>query len=85
MIPILLNAWNSVFTTLMGTVLPLFSTVLAGFAFAKYQFPEGISSVLFCDCHDACSSEVGAVPLFIIMKKLNLVNSLWSLVIPRVG
>ena len=29
--------------------------------------------------------EVGAVPLFIIMKKLNLVNSLWSLIVPRIA
>lgn len=30
-------------------------------------------------------AEVGAVPLFIIMKKLNLVNSLWSLIIPKIA
>ena len=29
--------------------------------------------------------EVGAVPLFIIMRKLNLVNSLWSLIVPRIA
>ncbi len=29
--------------------------------------------------------EVGAVPLFVIMKKLNLINSLWSLIIPRIA
>ena len=39
MIPIAQNAWNSIFTTLMGTVTSLFFCALAGFAFAKYQFP----------------------------------------------
>lgn len=42
MIPIAQNAWNSVFTTLMGTVTSLFFCALAGFAFAKYQSREGI-------------------------------------------
>ena len=30
-------------------------------------------------------AEVGAVPLFIIMKKVNLINSLWSLIIPKIA
>ena len=29
--------------------------------------------------------EVGAVPLFIIMRKVGLINSLWSLIIPRMA
>ena len=29
--------------------------------------------------------EVGAVPLFILMKKFKLINSLWSLIIPRIA
>ena len=85
MIPIAQNAWNSIFTTLMGTVTSLFFCALAGFAFAKYQFPGRNFLFYFVIATMLVPPEVGAVPLFIIMKKLNLVNSLWSLVIPRIA
>ena len=39
MIPVGQNTFNSVFTTIMGTVTSLFFCALAGFAFAKYKFP----------------------------------------------
>ena len=39
MIPVGQNAFNSVFTTIMGTITSLFFCALAGFAFAKYRFP----------------------------------------------
>jgi multiple sugar transport system permease protein len=31
------------------------------------------------------SAEAGAIPLFVIMRKINLINSLWSLIIPRIA
>lgn len=85
MIPIFQNAWNSVFTTVMGTVTSLFFCSLAGFAFAKYKFPGRTMLFYFVIATMLVPPEVGAVPLFIIMKKLNLINSLWSLVIPRIA
>ena len=45
MIPVGQNTFNSVFTTIMGTVTSLFFCALAGFAFAKYKFPG--KTVLF--------------------------------------
>lgn len=85
MIPVGLNTFNSVFTTLMGTVTSLFFCSLAGFAFAKYRFPGRNGLFYFVIATMLVPPEVGAVPLFIIMKKLNLINSLWSLVIPRIA
>ncbi|WP_368271199.1 carbohydrate ABC transporter permease [Enterocloster lavalensis] len=85
MIPVAQNTSNSVFTTLVGTVSSLFFCALAGFAFAKYRFPG--RNLLFYSVIATMlvPPEVGAVPLFIIMKKLNLINSLWSLIIPRIA
>lgn len=85
MIPVAQNTFNSVFTTLVGTVSSLFFCALAGFAFAKYRFPG--RNLLFYSVIATMlvPPEVGAVPLFIIMKKLNLINSLWSLIIPRIA
>ena len=85
MIPIWQNTFNSVFTTLVGTVTSLFFCSLAGFAFAKYRFPGRNVLFYFVIATMLVPPEVGAVPLFVIMKKLNLINSLWSLIIPRIA
>ncbi len=85
MIPVLQNLYNSIFTTVMGTVTSLFFCSLAGFAFAKYKFPGRDFLFYFVIATMLVPPEVGAVPLFVIMKKMNLINSLWSLVVPRIA
>lgn len=85
MIPVARNTFNSVFTTLAGTVTSLFFCSLAGFGFAKYKFPGRNFLFYFVIATMLVPPEVGAVPLFVIMKKLGLINSLWSLVIPRIA
>ena len=85
LIPIAQNTFNSTFTTLMGTDTSLFFCSLAGFAFAKYKFPGRNFLFYFLLATMLVPAEVGAVPLFIIMKKVNLINSLWSLIIPKIA
>ena len=85
MIPIGQNTWNSVFTAVAGTLTSLFFCALAGFAFAKYKFPGRDFLFYFVIATMLVPPEVGAVPLFVIMKKMNLINSLWSLIIPRIA
>ena len=85
MIPVGLNTFNSVFTTLMGTATSLFFCSLAGFAFAKYKFPGRDFLFYFVIATMLVPPEVGAVPLFVIMKKIGLINSLWSLIFPRIA
>lgn len=85
MIPVWQNTFNSVFTTIMGTVTSLFFCALAGFAFAKYRFPGRTFLFYFVIATMLVPPEVGSVPLFIIMKKVGLINSLWSLVVPRIA
>ena len=84
-IPVLTNIFNSAFTTIIGTVTSLFFCALAGFAFAKYNFPGKNFLFYFIIATMLVPPEVGAIPLFIIMKKVNLINSLWSLIIPRIA
>ena len=85
MIPLAQNLFNSAFTTIIGTVSTLFFCSLAGFAFAKFQFPGRNFLIYFVIATMLIPPEVGAVPLFILMKQFNLINSLWSLIIPRVA
>lgn len=76
---------NSVFTAVVGTVTTLFFCALAGFAFAKYQFPYRDALFYFVVATMTIPAEVGAVPLFLIMKEVGLINSLWSLILPRLA
>lgn len=85
LIPVLTNLFNSGFTTVLGTITTLFFCALAGFAFAKYRFPGRAKLFAFVVATMAISAEAGAIPLFVIMRKMNLINSLWSLVIPRIA
>lgn len=80
---ILLNVWRN--TPWFGTVTTLYFCALAGFAFAKFRFPGRNFLFYFVIATMLIPPEVGAVPLFILMKKFNLINSLWSLIIPRIA
>ena len=85
LIPVCQNTFNSAFTTIIGTITSLFFCALAGFAFSKYRFPGRTFLFYFIIATMLVPAEVGAVPLFIIMQKLNLINSLWSLIIPKIA
>ena len=84
-IPLSTALFNSVFTTVLGTFTTLFFCALAGFAFAKLKFPGRKKLFYFLIATMLIPPEVGAVPLFILMKKFKLINSLWSLIIPRIA
>lgn len=85
LIPVWLHLYNSLFTSIIGTLTSLFFCSLAGFAFAKYRFPGRDALFLFVVSTMMLSIEAGAIPLFIIMRKIGLVNSLWSLIIPQIA
>ena len=84
-IPLGQNLYNSLFSTILGTVTSLFFCALAGFAFAKYRFPGREALFYFVIATMMITPEVGSVPLFIIMRKIGMINSLWSLIIPRIA
>lgn len=83
LIPMKEQLFNSVFTTLMGTVTTMFFCALAGFVFAKYKFPFRNGLFYFVVATMTIPAEVASVPLFLIMKKIGLTNCLWSLILPR--
>lgn len=85
LIPLWQNLYNSLFTTVFGTLTTLFFCALAGFAFAKYRFPGREALFYFVIATMMITPEVGSIPLFIIMRKIGMINSLWSLIIPRIA
>jgi multiple sugar transport system permease protein len=77
--------WNTLWVSVVATVLVVFFCALAGFAFAKYRFRgQGIlfniviSSMLI-------PFAVVLIPLFILVTRVGLGDSLWALIIPFVA
>ncbi len=83
--PVGLNIANSLFSTIVGTITTLFFCSLAGFAFAKIQFPGRDWLFLGLIATMLVPPEVAIVPLFMIITNIGLANSLWSLVIPKMA
>lgn len=76
---------NTSFVTVIGTIGNVLICSMAAFAFAKYQFPGNkwmftlvVQALLF-------SGTVTALPQYIIMSELHLINTLWAVIIPALG
>lgn len=61
----------------------VFST-LAGFAFAKLRFRGSKGLLVFVIATMAVPTQLGVVPLFIVMSRLGWTGSLWAVIIPGV-
>lgn len=82
-VPMLRPVLNSLFTMAVGTATSLLFCSLAGFAFAKFQFPGRDALFIVVLLTLFIPQEVCVVPLYSVMRKLRLVNTLWSLIVPR--
>lgn len=73
---------NTVFVTIMATLLTLVINSMAAFAFAKYRFRG--STVLFLVALGTIMIplEVILIPVFLVAAQLGLVDSFWGLIIP---
>ena len=84
-IPFGRNLLNSVIVTVIGTGANLVFSSMGAFVFAKYDFPGNkwmfsliVAALLF-------SGTVTALPQYIIMSELRLINTLFALIIPAAG
>lgn len=87
------NSWvpfsRYMFNTLLITVLGTFGTVLLGtmaaYPLAKYKFPgsEVMSNIIVYAL--MFNGSVTAIPNYIIMSKLGMVNTYWAVILPVVG
>lgn len=73
---------NSVLvSTATGVSVVMFAT-LAGFSFAKLRFRGRGPLLVFVIGTMAVPTQLGIVPLFIVMRELGLVGSLWAVILP---
>ena len=85
LVPVAQNTWNSLVSTFVGTAFALFFSSLAGYAFAKFRFPGREPLFYIVVATLFIPLEVGIIPLFVIMRNLGLVNSVWALILPKMA
>lgn len=71
---------NTVFVALAGTVLAVTVTSLAGFALSKKTLPGRKFFMLFFMFSMLFGG--GMIPTYLVIKRLGLLNSLWSMILP---
>jgi len=83
LLPLARNTLNSLIVASLGTLTTVFLCALAGFAFAKYNFPG--KNILFYVLIGTMMvpPEAGIVPTFMIMRWLGWTNNYLSLIVPR--
>ena len=81
----LLYFQNSVFVTVMATVITLVINSMAAFALAKYQFRGRNGIMLFIVATLMVPLSVILVPLYVVISGLNLFDSLWGVILPTVA
>jgi alpha-1,4-digalacturonate transport system permease protein len=76
---------NSLFVTLIATVLTIFLSSMCGFALAKYHY-KWLSYFFLCLLATTMlPAEIIMNPSFTVIFKLGLYNSLWGCVVPCIG
>ncbi|TDL45255.1 carbohydrate ABC transporter permease [Microbacterium oleivorans] len=78
-------AWNSLVVSVVTAVAVVFLSVLAGFAFARLQFRGRALLLTFVVATMAVPTQLGVVPLFIVMRELGLTGSLWAVILPGIA
>jgi ABC-type glycerol-3-phosphate transport system permease component len=73
---------NSILVSSTVALLVVLFSALAGFAFAKLRFRGRNGLLVFVIATMAVPTQLGIVPLFIVMSKLGWIGSLWAVIIP---
>ncbi|MFA6235134.1 MAG: sugar ABC transporter permease [Bacteroidota bacterium] len=79
--PFLTWMWNSFFVTFVVVVTGVILASTAGYAFSRYRFPGRKSGLLSLLITQMFPATMLLLPLFIMMAKLNLINSYLALIV----
>lgn len=77
--------WNSVFVTIMATLITLIVNSMAAFALSKYEFRGRSFAMLIILATLMVPLSVIMVPLYSIISALGLFNNLWGVILPTVA
>lgn len=73
---------NTVYVGTVVAVAQVFFSAIAGFAFAKLNFRGQRFMVLFVILTMMLPSQLGIIPLFMLMGNLGFIDTLWALIVP---
>ncbi|MBR9975723.1 MAG: sugar ABC transporter permease [Bacteroidetes bacterium] len=79
--PFLIWMWNSFFVTLVVVITGVVLASTAGYAFSRYRFPGRKSGLLSLLVTQMFPATMLLLPLFIMMAKLNLINTYLALIV----
>jgi ABC-type glycerol-3-phosphate transport system permease component len=85
LVPFSRYIFNTVFTSVAGTVGNLFFSSLAAYSMAKIKFPGGKMMFKAVRTSLMFHSTVTAVTSFILMSALNMIDTYWAIIIPAWG
>lgn len=77
--------FNTVFITVVGTIGSIIFGSLAAYPLSKYRFPGSVGFFNVVQTTLMFSPAVTAIPSFIIISKLHLLNSYWAIILPQLG
>lgn len=77
--------WNSVFITVVATILTLLFNSMAAFALSKYQFTGQKTVFVLIIATLMIPPTIILVPAFLVITKLHLLNNLWGVILPAVA
>lgn len=74
--------FNTVFITAVGTAGHLIIASMGAFVLAKYEFPGGQTFFKLVTVAMMFSGYVTAIPNYVILNKLHLIDTYWAIIIP---
>lgn len=83
-IPILKFAWNSLFITFLAAAFMVLFTSMAAYAFARINFKGKNILFIFMLAGLMIPVQSIIVPVFLIIRKLNLIDTKWALIVTSV-
>jgi alpha-1,4-digalacturonate transport system permease protein len=77
--------WNSVFITVVATLLTLLVNSMAAFALSKYNFRGQKSVFLIIIATLMIPPTIILVPVFLVINSFGMLNSLWGVILPAIA
>ena len=77
--------WNSVFITVVATILTLLFNSMAAFALSKYKFTGQKAVFLLIIATLMIPPTIILVPVFLVINATGMLNSLWGVILPAVA
>ena len=84
-VPLSRYIWNTIFITVVGTLGHVVLASMAAYVLAKYRFPGGQLFFRIAVVALMFSGYITGIPNYLIMCKLHMVDTYWSLILPAIG